>query len=132
VLASLPDRMRRHQAVFDQTGGLHAAALFTLDGKLIVLREDVGRHNAVDKVAGHLVLGHHPAPPGAVLVVSGRVSFEVTQKAAMAGIGVIAAVSAPSSLAVRAAERLGVTVAGFVRDGSANLYSHPERVLLDQ
>jgi FdhD protein len=131
VLVSLPDRMRRHQTVFDQTGGLHAAALFTPVGELIVLREDVGRHNAVDKVAGHLALAHHPAPPGAVLAVSGRVSFEVIQKAAMAGIGVVAAVSAPSSLAVRAAERLGVTVAGFVRDGAANLYSHPERVRLD-
>ncbi len=131
VLASLPDRMRERQAVFDRTGGLHAAALFTADGELLALREDVGRHNAVDKIVGHRVLSRQPAPPGAVLAVSGRVSFEITQKAAMAGVGVIAAVSAPSSLAVSAAERLGVAVAGFVRGGTFNLYSHPERVDLD-
>lgn len=127
LVASLPHRLRQAQKAFDRTGGLHAAGLFDVDGHLLVAREDVGRHNAVDKVVGASVLGD-PVPPGAVLAVSGRVSFEIVQKAAMAGIAVIAAVSAPSSLAVSAAERLGVTVAGFVRGETWNVYSHPERL----
>ena len=134
VIGALPDRLRRAQRVFDHTGGLHAAGLFDHRGELHLAREDIGRHNAVDKVLGRRALavasGEEPEPAGneAVLLVSGRVSFEIVQKAAMGGVGVLAAVSAPSSLAVAAAERLGVTVAGFVRDGSYNLYSHPERV----
>jgi FdhD protein len=131
VLAGLPDRLRDHQRVFERTGGLHAAGIFDTAGTCLVVHEDVGRHNAVDKVVGDLVL--HPRPDSAerVLVVSGRVSFEIVQKAAMAGLGLLVAVSAPSSLAVSAATRLGVTVAGFVRGGTFNLYSHPERVALE-
>lgn len=134
VIGALPERLRRAQRVFERTGGLHAAGVFDHLGELHLAREDIGRHNAVDKVVGRRALdlagGNRPGPPGdrAVLLVSGRVSFEIVQKTAMAGLTVLAAVSAPSSLAVAVAERLGVTVAGFVRDGSYNIYSHPERV----
>lgn len=136
LIPTLPDRLRAAQKAFDRTGGLHAAGLFDRDGNLCCAREDVGRHNAVDKVVGWSVLaglsGDGPADPGdMVLAVSGRVSFEIVQKAAAAGIGVIAAVSAPSSLAVDAAQRLGVTVAAFVRDDSFNVYSHPERMAFE-
>ena len=129
TISALPERLRDGQRVFDQTGGLHAAGLFDAAGDLLVLREDVGRHNAVDKVIGHRVLSPGGAEP-AVLMVSGRVGFEIVQKAAVAGIGVLAAVSAPSSLAVSAAARLGVCVAGFVRDDRFNIYSHPGRIAL--
>lgn len=132
LISTLPERLRQAQRVFDQTGGLHAAGLFSPRGDLLALREDVGRHNAIDKVVGWGALRRVPPAPGCVLMVSGRVSFEVTQKAAMAGIGVIAAVSAPSSLAVDAACRLGVSVAGFVRGGNFNIYSHPERIALNE
>jgi FdhD protein len=134
VVPGLPDRLRAAQRVFDRTGGLHAAAPFDSSGALGCVREDVGRHNAVDKVVGHDALRRaaerdQPAAAGpAGIVVSGRVSFEIVQKAAMAGLAVVAAVSAPSSLAVEAAERLGVTVAAFVRNGTYTLYSHPERI----
>jgi FdhD protein len=135
LIPQLPARLRRAQRVFDRTGGLHAAGLFDPTGAVACIREDVGRHNAVDKVAGHTVLdgGFAPRPPlaGWVLMVSGRVSFEIVQKAAVCGIGTIAAVSAPSSLAVTAAQRLGVTLAGFVRGETYNVYSHAERLVLD-
>ncbi|MCU4184898.1 formate dehydrogenase accessory sulfurtransferase FdhD [Acidiferrimicrobium sp. IK] len=128
IVASLPDRLRDHQRVFDRTGGLHAAGLFDPSGEVVVAHEDVGRHNAVDKVVGDLVLHPRDVRGEQALVVSGRVSFEIVQKAAMAGLGLLVAVSAPSSLAVHAATRLGVTVAGFVRGGKFNIYSHPERI----
>ena len=140
VITLLPGRLRTAQRAFTRTGGLHAAGLFGPDGELWCGREDVGRHNAVDKVIGATVLDRGIVPvgtdaarllAGSVLMVSGRVSFEIVQKAAVAGIGTIAAVSAPSSLAVAAAERLGVAVLAFVRGERFNAYSHPERVAFD-
>lgn len=129
LIPHLPDRLRQAQKAFDRTGGLHAAGLFDRAGNLCCAREDVGRHNAVDKVVGATVLNRDlPDPADVVLAVSGRVSFEIVQKAAVAGIGLIAAVSAPSSLAVAAATRLGVTLAAFVRGETYNVYSHPERI----
>jgi FdhD protein len=128
VVRSLPDRLAEHQRVFDQTGGLHAAARFTADGELIAAREDVGRHNALDKLIGHALLDGALPLESQVLLVSGRLSFELVQKAAIAGIPVLCAVSAPSSLAVAAAERFGQTVVGFLRDRRFNVYTHPERI----
>lgn len=134
VVRSLPAKLRSGQAAFDRTGGLHAAGLFDPGGEAFCVREDVGRHNAVDKVVGFCVLDRSAAldHAGAVLMVSGRVSFEIVQKAAAAGIGTVCAVSAPSSLAVEAAGRLGVGLAGFVRGETFNVYSRPERFALDR
>jgi FdhD protein len=129
VLAGLPDTLRAAQAVFDSTGGLHAAGLFRADGTLLVAREDVGRHNAVDKVVGHMLLEGGVPARGTVLMVSGRASFELTQKAVMAGIPALAAVSAPSSLAVEMARESGMTLVGFLRGTSMNVYAGTERIV---
>ena len=129
VLISLPDRLRSGQTIFDRTGGLHGVGLFDTDGNALFVREDIGRHNAVDKVIGESILAQSVLTSSTVLVVSGRVSFEIVQKAAMAGISIVAAVSAPSSLAIDAAERFGISLAGFVRDAGANIYSHAHRVI---
>jgi FdhD protein len=127
VLLGLPERLRQEQRVFDSTGGLHAAGLFDETGTPCVVREDVGRHNAVDKVVGARILaGDSPAAP--VLCVSGRIGFEIVQKAVTAQVGVLAAVGAPSSLAVHLAERAGLATAGFVRGERFVVYSAPERV----
>jgi FdhD protein len=128
VIGELPDTLRSAQRVFDATGGLHAAALFTADGTLVAMREDVGRHNAVDKVIGHALLSGAPDFGRKIMMVSGRASFEIVQKAAVAGVPVLCAVSAPSSLAVSAADRLGLTLIGFLRDSGCNVYAHSERI----
>jgi len=128
VIVELPERLRHAQKVFERTGGLHAAGLFTPEGELMTLREDVGRHNAVDKVVGEELLAGSTPLSDRVLQVSGRVSFEIVQKAAVAGVPIVSAVSAPSSLAVEAGERFGQTIVGFVRDGRLNVYTHPERI----
>ncbi|MEA2551098.1 MAG: FdhD protein [Actinomycetota bacterium] len=129
TISSLPDKLRAKQKVFERTGGLHAAGLFTADGALVSLREDVGRHNAVDKVIGEQLLAGGLPADRHILQVSGRVSFELVQKAARAGIPILAAVGAPSSLAVAAGDRLGLTIVGFVREERLNVYSHADRVV---
>jgi FdhD protein len=129
VLASLPGQLKQAQRVFASTGGLHAAGLFTAGGELLALREDVGRHNAVDKIAGWALREHKLPLTGHVLMVSGRSSFELAQKAVMLGVPVLAAVSAPSSLAVSLADESGLTLIGFLRGETMNVYSGAERVL---
>jgi FdhD protein len=128
VLASLPDRLRDAQRVFSRTGGLHAAGLFTSSGELIAVREDVGRHNAVDKIVGWALLQGRLPLSGCALLVSGRASFELVQKAVLAGIPLLAAVSAPSSLAAHLAEETGLTLVGFLRGPSMNVYTGTDRV----
>ena len=130
VLLSLPGRLREAQQVFEATGGLHAAGLFTPDGTLLAMREDIGRHNALDKLIGSQVLAGALPLHDRILLVSGRAGFELVQKAAVAGLPVMAAVSAPSDLAVEAAERLGVTLVGFLRADGFNVYARPDRVTI--
>ncbi|RZU46298.1 FdhD protein [Streptomyces sp. BK022] len=128
MLATLPEKLRAAQKVFDSTGGLHAAGLFSSEGELLCLREDVGRHNAVDKVVGHALRSGMLPLRGCVLMVSGRASFELVQKAVMAGIPMLAAVSAPSSLAADLAAESGLTLVGFLRGDSMNVYTGAERL----
>jgi FdhD protein len=128
VILALPDLLRAAQRAFDETGGLHAAGLFTPKGELLALREDVGRHNAIDKLVGSQVLAGAMPLHDRVLMVSGRVSFEIVQKAAVAGIPIVCAVSAPSDLAIETAERLGVTLVGFLRGDGFNVYAHDARI----
>lgn len=128
VLASLPDVLREQQKLFEKTGGVHAAGLFAPDGELLSVREDVGRHNAVDKVIGAAFRDKQLPLSNTILQVSGRASFELVQKAAMAGVPVLAAVSAPSSLAVELAQSAGVTLVGFSRGNTLNVYTHAGRV----
>jgi FdhD protein len=128
VVLALPDLLRAAQRAFDETGGLHAAGLFSPAGELIAIREDVGRHNALDKLVGSQVLAGAMPLHDRILMVSGRVSFEIVQKAAVAGIPIVCAVSAPSDLAIETAERLGVTLVGFLRGDGFNVYAHDARI----
>ena len=128
TLTAMPGQLRAAQKVFASTGGLHGAALFTADGTLLVVREDIGRHNAVDKVLGWAVEHNRIPLSGTVLLVSGRASFELAQKTVMAGVPIMAAVSAPSSLAVDLASQSGVTLVAFLRGDSMNIYSRPDRI----
>lgn len=128
TLAGLPERLRARQVAFDETGGLHAAGLFAPDGTLVDIAEDVGRHNAVDKIVGRMLMREALPLSNYLLCVSGRTSYEIVQKAIFAGIPIVAAVSAPSSLAIDLARDSGVTLVGFARGGSFNIYAHGDRI----
>lgn len=132
TILTLPDLMLKKQKLFQQTGGLHGAGIFDIEGNLEIVREDIGRHNALDKIVGHYFMNGQLPLNEKILALSGRIGFELVQKAAMAAIPVIVAVSAPSSLAVKTAESLGITLVGFARKGSANIYSHPERISIER
>jgi FdhD protein len=131
VLVELPTTLRNAQRLFEQTGGLHACGLFDVTGRLVSLREDVGRHNAIDKLVGQMVLEGNTPLTERILLVSGRTSLEIMQKAAMAQVPIVCAISAPSSLAVEVARRFRMTLVGFLRDTHFNVYTHPERLALD-
>lgn len=128
IIHALPERQRAAQRVFEQTGGLHATALFSAAGELLLVREDVGRHNAFDKVVGAALLAGQLPLNQCIVLVSGRASFELVQKAAVAGVAILAAVGAPSSLAVEAADEFGLTLLGFVRNDRFNIYTHEARI----
>lgn len=128
VICSLPDLLRQAQGIFDSTGGLHAAALFNLQGELLAVQEDVGRHNALDKLVGTAFLNHELPWPDRIVLVSGRTSFEILQKCVTAGVAIVCAVSAPSSLAVDVAQEFGITLIGFLRGQQFNVYSGIERI----
>jgi FdhD protein len=128
IITALPDRLRAEQRVFASTGGLHATGLFRPSGELVVAREDVGRHNAMDKLIGNRLLEGEPPLSSSIVLVSGRASFELVQKAAVAGIPILCAVSAPSTLAVDTARRLGVTLVGFLRGERFNIYANAQRI----
>jgi len=128
TISGLPGALRARQAVFDDTGGLHAAGLFARDGSIVDIAEDVGRHNAVDKIVGRMLLRDALPLADYMLCVSGRTSYEIVQKAVIAGIPVVTAVSAPSTLAIELADALGVTLVGFVRGDGFNVYAHAERI----
>jgi FdhD protein len=128
LITTLPATLRSSQAVFDATGGLHAAALFTPNGELLAVREDVGRHNALDKLTGWGLLQGHLPFHDKIVLVSGRASYELLQKCRVAGVSIFCAISAPSTLAVELATRFGITLVAFLRDNRFNIYSHPERI----
>jgi FdhD protein len=128
IITALPDRLLAHERVFESTGGLHATGLFRPDGELVVAREDVGRHNAMDKLIGSRLLEGESPLSASVALVPGRASFELVQKAAVAGIPILCAVSAPSTLAVETARRLGVTLVGFLRGARFTIYTHAQRI----
>ena len=130
VLYGLPERLRQAQGLFASTGGLHATGLFSATGELIAVREDVGRHNALDKLIGWAVLQGRTPLRGSLVLVSGRSSYEILQKSIAAGVAVVCGISAPSSLAVDLAERFGVTLVGFLRERRCNVYAHPQRIVL--
>lgn len=131
VIHQLPSLLRKKQSVFEYTGGLHGCAFFTKAANLLLSREDVGRHNALDKLIGASLAQNEFLTGESILLLSGRISFELVQKAAMAGVPIIAAVGAPSSLAVQSAQELGITLIGFLRDNRFNIYTHPTRIDLN-